>query len=261
MSSVNDRNYFSIGEVLGLLLEEFPDITISKIRFLESQGLIEPERSASGYRKFSDTEIERLRFILREQKERYLPLKVIRTRLEGDTSDGAERPHDDSTPRGIRNVPSPGGHPAARKSIARAPEATSRSTAKKRDDTSSLTRSELLEELLVSPALLKDLTVSGLVKPRIVGEVELYSASDREIVAVAAKFLELGVDVRHLKGWKHSADREIALFEQRIVPLLRQRNPASRDNALVLLNELMDLGEQLRSALVAAGSRQYTDGR
>lgn len=258
---MNDRNYFSIGEVLGLLLEEFPDITISKIRFLESQGLIEPERSASGYRKFSDTEIERLRFILREQKERYLPLKVIRTRLEGDTSDGAERPYDDSTPRGIRNVQSPSGHPAARKSIARAPEATNRSTSKKRDDTSSLTRSELLEELLVSPALLKDLTASGLVKPRVVGEVELYSASDREIVSVAAKFLELGVDVRHLKGWKHSADREIALFEQRIVPLLRQRNPASRDNALELLNELMDLGEQLRSALVAAGSRQYTEGR
>ena len=92
---MNNKNYFSIGEVLGLLLEEFPDITISKIRFLESQGLIEPERTASGYRKFSDTEIERLRFILREQKEWYLPLKVIRTRLEGDTSDGAERPFDE----------------------------------------------------------------------------------------------------------------------------------------------------------------------
>jgi DNA-binding transcriptional MerR regulator len=258
---MNNGNYFSIGEVLGLLLEEFPDITISKIRFLESQGLIEPERTASGYRKFSDTEIERLRFILREQRERYLPLKVIRTRLEGDTSDGAERPYDDSSPRGIRNVSSPGGHPAARKTIARAPAATNRSTAKKRDDTSSLTRSELLNEVLISPALLKDLTTSGLVKPRVVGDVELYSASDRDIVAVASKFLELGIDVRHLKGWKHSADREIALFEQRIVPLLRQRNPASRDNALVLLNELMDLGEQLRSALVAAGSRQYTEGR
>ena len=86
------------------MLEEFPDVTISKIRFLESQGLIEPERTASGYRKFSDTEIERLRFILREQRENYLPLRVIRTRLEGDTSDGMDRPSDDSPPRGIRNV-------------------------------------------------------------------------------------------------------------------------------------------------------------
>ncbi|MFA5774606.1 MAG: MerR family transcriptional regulator [Ilumatobacteraceae bacterium] len=258
---MNNKNYFSIGEVLGLLLEEFPDVTISKIRFLESQGLIEPERTASGYRKFSDTEIERLRFILREQRERYLPLKVIRTRLEGDTSDGAERPYDESAPRGIRNVSSPGGHPAARQSIARAPAMASRSTAKKRDDTSSLTRTELLNELSVSPTLLKDLTASGLVKPRIVGDVELYSASDRDIVGVAAKFLELGIDVRHMKGWKHSADREIALFEQRIVPLLRQRNPASRDNALAMLTELADLGEQLRAAFIASGSRQYTDGR
>ena len=84
---MTDKNYLSIGEVLGLLLEEFPDVTISKIRFLESQGLIEPERTASGYRKFSRSEVERLRFILREQRENYLPLKVIRTKLEGDTSD------------------------------------------------------------------------------------------------------------------------------------------------------------------------------
>ena len=85
------KNYYSIGEVLGLLLEEFPDVTISKIRFLESQGLIEPERTPSGYRKFSQSEVDRLRFILREQKENYLPLKVIRTRLDSDTSDGMVR--------------------------------------------------------------------------------------------------------------------------------------------------------------------------
>ncbi|MFM9093339.1 MAG: MerR family transcriptional regulator, partial [Acidimicrobiaceae bacterium] len=76
------RNYLSLWEVLALLLEEFPDVTISKIRFLESQGLIEPERTASGYRKFSQAEVDRLKFILREQRENYLPLKVIRTRLE-----------------------------------------------------------------------------------------------------------------------------------------------------------------------------------
>lgn len=258
---MNNRNYFSIGEVLGLLLEEFPDITISKIRFLESQGLIEPERSASGYRKFSDTEIDRLRFILREQRERYLPLKVIRNRLDGDTSDGIERPFDDSAPRGIRNVSSARTHPAAGKNVARIAAATSRTAAKEHDDTSSFNRSELLAEVSVSPTVLKDLTASGLVKPRMVGEVELYSANDREIVRVAAKFIEFGIDVRHLKAWKHSADREIALFEQRIVPILRQRNPAARQQAVTLLNELLDLGQQLRAALVAAASSQYSDGR
>jgi DNA-binding transcriptional MerR regulator len=104
---VTTKNYFSIGEVLGLLLEEFPDVTISKIRFLESQGLIEPERTPSGYRKFSQSEVDRLRFILREQKENYLPLKVIRTRLDSDTSDGMVRPYDETSP-GVRN---PAGHP------------------------------------------------------------------------------------------------------------------------------------------------------
>ena len=82
---MSSRPYYSIGEVLGLLLEEFPDVTISKIRFLETQGLIDPERTPSGYRKFYDGDLERLRFILREQKDRYLPLRVIKERL--DTSD------------------------------------------------------------------------------------------------------------------------------------------------------------------------------
>ena len=98
---MDEKYYKSIGEVLGLLLDEFPDVTISKIRFLESQGLIEPERTPSGYRKFSDSEVDRLRFILREQRENYLPLKVIRTRLDNDTSDGLIRPYDDTDPKGF----------------------------------------------------------------------------------------------------------------------------------------------------------------
>ncbi|MFM8856550.1 MAG: MerR family transcriptional regulator, partial [Actinomycetota bacterium] len=96
-----ERPYLSIGEVLGLLLEEFPDVTISKIRFLESQGLIEPERTASGYRKFYDEDVELLRYILREQKEHFLPLRVIKDRLE-TPPEGLDRP----PPRGIKNVTS-----------------------------------------------------------------------------------------------------------------------------------------------------------
>ncbi len=100
---MSDRPYLSIGEVLGLLLEEFPDVTISKIRFLESQGLIDPERTASGYRKFYDNDVDLLRVILREQRENFLPLRVIRDRLE---SGAIEDPTGPTTPpRGIRNVP------------------------------------------------------------------------------------------------------------------------------------------------------------
>ena len=86
------RAYLSIGEVLGLLVDEFPDVTISKIRFLETQGLVEPERTASGYRKFSDEHVERLRYVMREQKDNYLPLKVIKDRLDGEEGTPAATP-------------------------------------------------------------------------------------------------------------------------------------------------------------------------
>ena len=93
---MSSRTYLSIGDVLTLLREEFPDVTISKIRFLESQGLVNPERSPSGYRKFFDHDVERLRWVLRQQREHFLPLKVIRDRLaDGDLGDevGAEQPN------------------------------------------------------------------------------------------------------------------------------------------------------------------------
>ena len=99
-----ERPYLSIGEVLGLLLEEFPDITISKIRFLESQGLIVPERTASGYRKFYDDDVERLRYILTEQKDKFLPLRVIKDRLDTPPT-GTERPEPQRREaRGLKNV-------------------------------------------------------------------------------------------------------------------------------------------------------------
>ena len=156
---IDEKNYLSIGEVLGLLLDEFPDVTISKIRFLESQGLIEPERTPSGYRKFSRQEIDRLRFILREQRENYLPLKVIRNRLEGDTSDGMIRPYEDTNPKGIRNV-TPASHPAASKTIPQAP-AKPRGRQAERDNTTSLNRDELLQEATIDDAVLKQLVGVG----------------------------------------------------------------------------------------------------
>lgn len=256
---MNEKSYLSIGEVLGLLLDEFPDVTISKIRFLESQGLIEPERTPSGYRKFSTSEIDRLRFILREQRENYLPLKVIRNRLEGDTSDGMIRPYEDTNPRGIRNV-TPASHPAASKTV---PQnlVKPRGRQIERDITTSLNRDQLLQEATVDEAVLKQLVGAGLVSPRTVGDIEMFSALDREIVEIGAKFIELGIDVRHLKAWKHSAEREMALFEQRIVPFLRQRNPAAREQALELLNDLIELGEQLRASLINAAAKPYAEGQ
>jgi DNA-binding transcriptional MerR regulator len=247
------KDHYSIGEVLGLLLEEFPDVTISKIRFLESQGLIEPERTPSGYRKFSQSEVDRLRFILREQRENYLPLKVIRTKLENDTSDGMVRPHDETSP-GVRN---PATHPAARTLGG----GTARKGRPKKDDTTSMNRAELLAESKVDEAMLREIVKSGLVTPRVVGDLEMFSQLDREVIDACAAFIALGIDVRHLKAWKVSAEREMALFEQRIVPYLQQRNPGAREQALEMLDELVDLGERLRGSFIDVLSRPYSDGR
>lgn len=244
----------SIGEVLGLLLDEFPDVTISKIRFLESQGLIEPERTASGYRKFSDSEVERLRFILREQREHYLPLKVIRSRLAGDTSNDLERP--ELTPaHGLIEVPSAAaaGHPSARGRGARAVAAV------REDASGSWSREDLLSALGVSATVLQQIRAAGLVAPRMVGGVEIYDDSARAVAAAAARLLELGIDARHLKGFRHSAEREMTLYEQRVVPIMRQRNAGGRGDALDLLSRLERAGSALRDALVAASVRQHRD--
>lgn len=335
---INERPYLSIGEVLGLLLEEFPDVTISKIRFLESQGLIEPERTSSGYRKFFDADIERLRLILREQKENYLPLRVIRERIETGAIDelgaiaGVEAPAEVGAdpapvaavpaarladvaalaPRGIRNVrvgePSrtgvlqlddtgpidgrddgrddtggvdlddptgtisphahlvdTGRHPAARRQV---PGSIQDGDG---DHTTSLRlvaavgpsdvydRAELCSMGGVTQTQLQDLESFGLVAGRGSGSSTTFTESDLAIVKAAAGFLQRGIDARHLRAWRQAAEREAGLFEQRILPLLRQRNPQARQEAVGLLGELADLGAELRAALVVSMLRHHLD--
>jgi DNA-binding transcriptional MerR regulator len=305
-SGINERPYLSIGEVLALLLEEFPDVTISKIRFLESQGLIEPERTSSGYRKFFDADIERLR--------------VIRDRLEtGEIDDSgamlvpAEVPVAASAPvvdpaeagnvsplhRGIRNVrlnnggpvdetvdddtdgvafddPTGSVHPdAARVVTNRHPAAQARPLAAVQNDSPDptptgmllrdnaplevLTRADLCRESGCTSAQLDALESYGLVTPRGAGSSARYTSADLAIVRAAIGFLERGIDARHLRGWRQSAEREVGLFEQRILPLLRQRNPKARHDAVQLMTELADLGEELRRALVVAMLRHHLD--
>ena len=264
------RNYLSIGEVLALLLEEFPDVTISKIRFLESQGLIEPERTASGYRKFSQAEVDRLKFILREQRENYLPLKVIRTRLEGDTSDGMLRDDEITAPRGLGHIPAPRGqgHPAGVKKLSKAPEVTSAKSniaPIKSDDenvaAASFNRSEILAAANIDEKTLKELEKFGIVRAHRVGSTDLYDQVDLQILEAAARFIELGIDSRHLKAWRSAADQEVSLFESRVVPMMRQRNPQARQQAMQMFAELVEQGAKLRAALIAAQARDHVDHR
>ncbi|MEN9644099.1 MAG: hypothetical protein RL238_768 [Actinomycetota bacterium] len=297
---MTERPYLSIGEVLALLLEEFPDVTISKIRFLESQGLIDPERTPSGYRKFYDGDVERLRVILREQRENFLPLRVIRDRLENGQIDdsGALTP-----PRGIRNVTvlergdrdydetgdhtlpegvevTTSNHPAAqhRAAMAAVPSpapapaptpapnvaaqffAPAEAAAPQLDvvpDT--FVASELCSLAGLTAKQLGELESYGLITGRGSGTTALYSSGDLLIAKAAAGFLARGVEARHLRGWKQSAEREAALFEQLVLPLLRQRNPQSRQQAATTLTELSSLGSELRAALLGAALRHHLE--
>jgi DNA-binding transcriptional MerR regulator len=313
-SGINERPYLSIGEVLAMLLEEFPDVTISKIRFLESQGLIEPERTASGYRKFFDADIERLRVILREQRENFLPLRVIRDRLEtGEIDESGAIPTPapatlgtvSELPRGIRNVTmgplsddrhdrhaghdrdetdgieldDPTGtvnplasaavtarHPAAQgRPLASVPTALSpvASISPTLDAAAGLRevyeRVELCALAGLTSSQLTDLESFGLITGRGSAGSATYTDSDLAIARAAAGFLARGIDARHLRGWRQSAEREAGLFEQRILPMLRQRNPQARHDAVQLLGELADLGAELRQAMIVASLRHHLD--
>ena len=292
-----ERPYLSIGEVLGLLLEEFPDITISKIRFLESQGLIVPERTASGYRKFYDDDVERLRYILTEQKDKVLPLRVIKDRLDTPPT-GTERPEPQRREaRGLKNVvsasesakreeeaeksevettetdiPVSKTHPASRvtKAVAatnerQAQSATRRPALPDPSDAvgrpATYSRAELLELSRLDEATLKDLEAFHLVTARQVGAQGLFDEHDLAVAEVARGFADAGFDVRHLKSWKISAEREAGLFEQRVLPVLRRRSPESRQESNELLDDLSDLGGRLRAILVARAVSPLRDSR
>ena len=262
-------NYLSIGEVLALLLEDFPDVTISKIRFLESQGLIEPERTASGYRKFSQAEVDRLKFILREQRENFTPLKVIRTRLDSDTSSGMLRIDDTTAPRGLAHIPTGriNSHPAGQvKAQIPPPLAPTISLVRPLFASDpkiprSYDRSEIITAASIDEATLVELEHFSILRPRRVGVTDLYDEIDLEILLTAAKFLSLGFDARHLKTWKNAAMQEVSLFETRIVPMMRQRNPTARQEALAMLKDLVEQGGRLRSAFIAAQSRDHIESR
>ncbi|SDU87471.1 MerR family regulatory protein [Microlunatus sagamiharensis] len=197
----------SIGQVLTALSGDFPDISISKIRFLESEGLITPQRAPSGYRRYGEHDVERLRYVLSVQREHYLPLKVIREHLE--MMDRGQTPPEPKTldaqgagPTTAAAPPTPAAPPAAPKKALR------------------LSRADLLEASGLSEAGLVELERTGIVAPRRGGS---FYGRDALTLAIAARRLgEYGIDSRHLRAFKMSADREVGLVEQAIAPYVRR---------------------------------------
>src|SRR4051794_41140752 len=242
----------SIGEVLSLLQEEFPNVTISKIRFLESQGLLDPERTPSGYRKFYEPDVERLRWILRQQQENFLPLKVIKGRLTEDPAQATPAQgsgHPSTTPMSVPQ-PAPDPDPAVPASPAPA-SLTPGPTAV------NLTFDELAAASHLSPEQLRDLERYGLITGRQMPDAIYYDEEALIIARLVAGFERFGVTARHLRMYKTAAEREAGFFEQIVVPMLKQRNPAARQQALDTLSELSGLGEGLRAAMLRQALKDF----
>src|SRR5215813_1729744 len=211
MSRQFARAYLGIGEVLVELRSEFPEISVSKIRFLESEGLIAPARSPSGYRRFTPGDIDKLRFILTAQRDQYLPLRVIKERLDHRAA--------------VRESPDGVGQRAR-------PELIS--------------RRDLLDSSGIGEELLTDLEAHGLV--RRIGR--LYSRDELDIAGTVAMLASYGVQARHLRTARTAAERDVSLIEQVVAPTLRQRSPQARNDAARTASEIAALLIRLHRAMI-----------
>ena len=321
--------HLSIGEVLSRLAEEFPDVTISKIRFLESQGLIEPERTPSGYRRFYPPDLNRLRWVLAQQRDHFLPLKVIKDRLDAGfvPPESWEAAPAASAPKAMSlTVSKPPGEPSGNglgpvagepalipsapvvgelhgeqldasipanagrseginlaqpsdefaswtpprlsrsgrkgpSTTGQAPKETPVSAPASRPSADlssvSLNLTEFATTVGLDVAVVRDLERYGLIVGHQVGPDVLYGDDALITARLAARFAAFGVEPRHLRSFRVAADRELALYEQVVTPLFRQRNHSSAGVAVDTLSELSELGEQLRRALLSRSCREY----
>jgi len=199
MSAEPARAYFGIGEVIAQLRAEFPDISVSKIRFLEAEGLIQPARSPSGYRKFGPADVDRLRYILTAQRDRYLPLRVIKDQLDTDQAQSGP-----------------------------------------------LTRSGLLDAAGIDERSLAELEEFGLV----LRSGRQYPPEAVEAVRAIMALGRYGVQARHLRVLRASADHQTALIEQVVAPILRQRSPGARDRAAESARDIAALVRTVHAALI-----------
>ena len=278
------RGALSIGSVLDALREEFPEITISKIRFLESEGLISPARTPSGYRQFSHADVRRLRFVLSAQRDQYLPLKVIRAKLDefdrdptpdgpvlsasaepvspaesltgtGDTGGGGGgdggrgRPADASSarPRGLTAV-----GPLVAAGDDDPEHAVPADAGAGPDDVEGVERETVLAEDGVDEALLTSLEHHGILRPDVTGR---YEPEAPVIARTAAALAALGVEPRLLRGLRAGAEREVGLLTQLVTPVARSRAPEASRRARELSGELASLSGRLHALLVGAGLR------
>jgi DNA-binding transcriptional MerR regulator len=205
-----------IGEVVSRLSHEFPDISISKIRFLEDEGLLNPQRTRGGYRLFSDEDLERLTTILRLQRDEFLPLRVIRDELSAPGASERKRRRPTGLTERVREIDF----------------------------------DELCRRGGVTPDFARELESFGLLAARGSGGDKRYPDTDADVAAVCAQLTRYGIDARHLRTFRTATDRESALLEQLVAPALRSRNAERRGAGLQDLQSLAELAQELTALLL-----------
>lgn len=239
-AAASARTRISIGEVLELLQPDFPGLNISKIRYLESEGLVEPERTPAGYRKFSHKDVARLRYVLNAQREHYLPLKVIREHLDA-MDRGLEPPELPTTgPQVPRVVLAGDGMPSPEAFAAGGPELR-------------LSRRELIETAGIDEELLTKLVDFGMVRMR--PGSKHFDGDALVVASVAGELATYGLEPRHLRAFKTAADREVGLLDQVVSPMRRQRDAGAQARADEAVRDIAALSVKLHATLVKTGLR------
>jgi DNA-binding transcriptional MerR regulator len=258
MSGQPQLGYFGISEVLAQLRADFPDVSVSKIRFLETEGLLAPARSPSGYRRFCAADVDRLRYILAAQRDHYLPLRVIRERLARLEADPAESRGAAESLAGRTAAQSRQGvHPGAPSHLGAAggPGADI-------DPGQLLTRRELVEAAGLTDALLTELETFGLLRRT----GRQYAPEALQVARTAVALTAYGVEARHLRAVRAAAEREATMIESLLAPIQRQRGAGARDLAARTAGELAELvlglhGALVEGALAEAGLVQVIPGQ
>jgi DNA-binding transcriptional MerR regulator len=242
MTPTDDRpaKAMTIGAVCKALSQEFPDISISKIRYLEDQKLLEPRRTPGGYRLYAQSDVARLRTILRMQRDEFLPLRVIRQELASGRLDGGDTTVPTPSPDAGANDPM---RPRRRPSVS----VTGGGALYSLDDVVDDTRAE--------PGLIAELEEYGVIKGEHRAGVKYYDETEREIIRAVTELARYGVGGRNLRAFRTSADREAALLQQILAPALRSRNPQRRKEALEALENLAAVTSHLKHLLLVRDLR------
>lgn len=233
MAKSPKKDYMTIGEVIKTLSSEFPSLSISKVRYLEEEGLLKPKRTAGGYRKFSQDDLERLEIVLRLQKDEYLPLNVIRQRLAEASRAADVFVKSKIQPLSVQDILA------------------------SQTETTYYTLEDTAKNTGITVEELKSLESFGFLKPKQTEEGKVFDAHDNELISIVHQMGKYGIEPRHLRMYQHFADREASFFEQILLPMTKQGRSESTSKGTEILVELIELSEAFKRLLLRRTIQEY----